>query len=77
MAEASARPRPLIDRGYLTFGDMARATDIKPYSIEFESFVTDHHVYKAVWSPFIGKSLNTQMELDNVHDKYDVKVLKN
>ena len=45
---------------------MARATDIKPYSIEFESFVTGHHVYKAVWSPFIGESLNTQMELDNV-----------
>ena len=48
---------------------------IKPYSIEFESFVTGHHVYKAVWSPFIGESLNTQMELDNVHDKYAVKVL--
>ena len=56
---------------------MARATDIKPYIIEFESFVTGHHVYKAVWSPFIGESLNTIMELDNVHDKYAVKVLKN
>ena len=56
---------------------MARATDIKPYSIEIESFVIGHRVYKAVWSPFIGESLNTQMELDNVHDKYAVKVLKN
>ena len=56
---------------------MARATDIKPYSIEFESFVTGHDVYKAVWSPFIGESLNTQRELENVHDKYAVKVLKN
>ena len=57
---------------------MARATDIKPYIIiEFESFVTGHHVYKEVWSPFIGESLNTQMELDNVHDKYAIKVLKN
>ena len=44
---------------------MARATDIKPYMIEFESFVTGHHVCKAVWSPFIGESSNTQMELDN------------
>ena len=51
---------------------MARATDIKPYIIEFESFVTGHHVYKAVWSP--GEFLNTLMELDNVHDKYAVKV---
>ena len=31
----------------------------------------------AVWSPFIGESLNTQVEPDNVHDKYAVKVLKN
>ena len=31
----------------------------------------------AVWSPFIGESLNTQAELDNVHDKYAVKVLEN
>ena len=29
------------------------------------------------WSPFIGESLNTQMEQDNVHGKYAVKVLKN
>ena len=56
---------------------MPRATDIKTYSIEFESFVTGHHVYKVVWSPFIGESLNTQEEPDNVHDKYAVKVLKN
>ena len=31
----------------------------------------------AVWSAFIGESLNTQVEPDNVHDKYAVKVLKN
>ena len=56
---------------------MARATDTKPYIIELESFVTGHHLCKAVWSPFIGESLNTQMELDNVHDKNALKVLKN
>ena len=53
---------------------MARATDIKTYSIEFESFVIGHRVYKPVWSPFIGES---QVEPDNVHDKYAVKILKN
>ena len=36
-----------------------------------------HQNLYLVWSPFIGESLNTQMELDNVHDKYSVKVLKN
>ena len=30
-----------------------------------------------VWLPFIGEYLNTQVEVDNVHDKYTVKVLKN
>ena len=35
------------------------------------------HVYMAVGrSPLIGESLNTQVEPDNVHDKYAVKVLK-
>ena len=36
-----------------------------------------HHNLYLVWSPFIGESLNTQIELGNVHDKYAVKVLKN
>ena len=36
-----------------------------------------HQNLYLVWSPFIGESLNTQMEVDNVHDKYAVKVLKN
>ena len=31
----------------------------------------------AVWSPFIGESLNTEVEPENIHDKYAVKVLKN
>ena len=30
----------------------------------------------AVWSPFIGESLNTQVEPDSIHDKYAVEVLK-
>ena len=31
----------------------------------------------AIWSHYIGESLKTQVEPDNVHDKYAVKVLKN
>ena len=56
---------------------MVWTTDIKTYSIEFESSITDHHVYKVVWSPFIGEYLNTQVQPDNIHDKYVVKLLKN
>ena len=31
----------------------------------------------AVWSPFIEEYLNTEVEPDNVHDQYTVKILKN
>ena len=34
-------------------------------------------MYVVVWSPFIGESLNTQVEPDNVYDLYDVMVFKN
>ena len=37
----------------------------------------NHQNLYLVLSPFIGECFNTQMELDNVHDKYAVKVLKN
>ena len=36
-----------------------------------------HQNLYLVWSPFIGESLNTQMELGNGHDKYAVNDLKN
>ena len=39
-----------------------------------KSSVCGHHVYKRVWSPCVGESLETFCEEDNEHDKYAVAV---
>ena len=36
-----------------------------------------HHVYKYVWTPFHGEKLSCGNQLNNVYDKYAVKVVKN
>ena len=46
---------------------------ISPWAYKTFSPIT--HVHGG-WSTFIGESINTQVEPDNVHDKYAVKVLK-
>ena len=56
--------------------EMARATDIRNTRIQFESYVTGHHVYKGIWSPFIEEEMLCEVEPDNIHDKYAIKVLK-
>ena len=45
-------------------------------SLEVESVVRGHHVYKAVWTPVIGEELLLEAEDDNVHDKYAVCVVR-
>ena len=44
---------------------------------KIDSIVTGHHVYKTVWTPFIGEILGTEQEqATNVHDRYAVSVMK-
>ena len=44
---------------------------------KIDSVVTGHHVYKTVWTPFIGEILGTEQEqATNVHDRYAVSVMK-
>ena len=40
------------------------------------SVITGHHVYKYVWSPYIGEALSVVQEKDNQYDKYAVSVKK-
>ena len=47
-----------------------------PYVFEFQSYVTEHHVYKDTWTPIFGKKLSTATEPEHYHNKYAVKVLK-
>ena len=51
---------------------MARTNVCIPYVFAFQSYVTGHHIYKNIWMA----TLSTAMELENHHNKYVVKVLK-
>ena len=41
------------------------------------SVIRGHHVYKTVWSPFIGEILHLQTDAGNVLDTHAVSVVKN
>ena len=56
---------------------MARAHYFHSYTFEFQEFITGHHVYKDVWTPFHGEKLSCESQPDNFYDKYAVKVVKN
>ena len=47
-----------------------------PYVFEFQSYVTEHHVYKDIWTTTLNEKLSTATEPQNHHNKYAVKVLK-
>ena len=47
---------------------MARATDSKPLSINFEEKTSGNHVYKDIWTPEVGEMLSCEGEPTNTHD---------
>ena len=46
-------------------------------STEIDTYVKGYHVYKNIWKPTVNEELESEMEPDNVMDKYDVCVKKN
>ena len=45
-------------------------------SLELETYMKRHHVYKKVWTPGVRKKLNVLMEPDNRIEKFAVWVEK-
>ena len=45
-------------------------------SLEEDSFVTSHHIYKTIWTPYLGETLFVKMEESNLYDKYAVAVVR-
>ena len=45
-------------------------------TLTLESVIHGHHIYKSRWTPLLGETLNTSLELDNEHDKYSVSIVK-
>ena len=43
---------------------MARTHYIHSYTFEFQEFITRHHVYKDVWTPFHGEKLSCERQPD-------------
>ena len=41
-------------------------------SLELETYIKDHHVYKEVWTPEVGEKLKVLMEPENCVDKFAV-----
>ena len=46
-------------------------------SHHWDSVILGHHVYKDIWTPFVGEILNVQQEVHNVEDHFAVAVVKN
>ena len=46
-------------------------------STEIDTYVKGQHAYKNIWQPIVNEELETEMEPDNVMDKYAVRVKKN
>ena len=46
-------------------------------SAEIDTYVKRYHVYKNIWKPTVNEELETEMEPDNVIDKYVICVKKN
>ena len=55
--------------------------DLVPVTVkantEIDTYVKGYHVYKNIWKPTVNEELETEMEPDNVIDKYAVCVKKN
>ena len=46
------------------------------FSYTFESAIRGHHIYKAVWTPFIGETLSLTKEDGNPEDPSAVAIMK-
>lgn len=46
-------------------------------TFEKHSYITGHHVYKFVWTPFIGEELCLEAKDSNQHDKSTVAIITN
>ena len=45
-------------------------------SLSFSSVIKGHHVYKTIWTPYLGKELVLAAEETNLFDRHAVAVLK-
>ena len=47
------------------------------FTYQAESVIRGHHIYKTVWTPFIGEPLSLRIQDGNEQDSFAVTVIKN
>ncbi len=47
------------------------------FTRRFSSCIRGYHIYKSIWTPFVGEALERRRDPLNVVDRYFVKVNKN
>ena len=45
------------------------------FTYQVESVIRGHHIYKTVWTPFIGETLSLRIEDGNEQDYFAVAVI--
>ena len=53
---------------------LAPPTDME--TLKKNSVVTGHHIYKTIWTPFIGEMLPAEIEEGNLYDRYAVSLTR-
>ena len=43
---------------------------------EVDSIVRGHHVFKEIWTPFIGEDLECKRDVSNTRDAYAVGIMR-
>ena len=45
-------------------------------TLKKNSVVTGHHIYKTIWTTFIGEMLPDEIEEGNLYDRYAVSLMR-
>ena len=55
---------------------MAHSSSQELHEFTLDSVIRGHHVYKDIWTPFVGEELTLNQENGNSHDRYAITVEK-
>ena len=45
-------------------------------SLHWDSVIRGHHVYKEIWTPFVGEVLRVEQETHNAQDRFAVAIVQ-
>ena len=45
-------------------------------SLRWNSVIRGHHIYKDIWTPFVGEILCVEQEMHNSEDRFAVAIVK-